>query len=146
MKKKICESCGYLFEIRKKIDGKVRNLQRRKFCLECSPFGAHNTSSDPAVSTLDKEERAKRARLKKIVQWRQRIKKKLVQYKGGRCENCGYDRNCLDAFVFHCPDFNDGEFAISEAYNTGFERVKEEIDKCQLLCVLCHAEIHNDVH
>lgn len=31
------------FRIIWKSRGKVRNLQRRKYCLECSPFGSHNT-------------------------------------------------------------------------------------------------------
>jgi len=25
------------------VDGKARNMQRRKFCVNCSPFGSHNT-------------------------------------------------------------------------------------------------------
>ena len=25
------------------IDGKKRNLKNRKYCLDCSPFGQHNT-------------------------------------------------------------------------------------------------------
>jgi len=39
-----CAKCGNHFPIRAKIDGKVRNLQSRKYCLVCSPFGQHNTS------------------------------------------------------------------------------------------------------
>jgi hypothetical protein len=33
------------------VDGKTRNLQNRKFCLDCSPFGKHNTraSFDPVA-------------------------------------------------------------------------------------------------
>ena len=27
------------------VDGVKKNLQRRKYCLECSPFGHHNTVS-----------------------------------------------------------------------------------------------------
>ena len=146
MKEKVCEECGHQFELKKVIDGKIRNLQRRRFCLECSPFGAHNTSHDPLVSNLSKQERAKRARVKKVVQWRQRTKEKLIQYKGGKCENCGYDKNCPDAFVFHCPDSDGEEFAMSKAYSKSFAKIKEEIDNCQLLCVLCHAEIHDVVY
>lgn len=38
-----CRSCNIDFLNQALIRGKVRNLQRRKFCLDCSPFGAHNT-------------------------------------------------------------------------------------------------------
>lgn len=41
---KTCELCKSQFKTRIKIDGKLRNLQSRKFCLICSPFGYHNTS------------------------------------------------------------------------------------------------------
>ena len=41
----ICANCGSDFPNQIKIDGLVRNLRSRKFCLGCSPFGAHNTRS-----------------------------------------------------------------------------------------------------
>ena len=44
--KKICKNCGKEFETWIEIDGIKRNLKSRKFCLECSPFGKHNTKSN----------------------------------------------------------------------------------------------------
>jgi len=38
-----CERCGSEFPVKVSISGKIRNLQRRKYCIECSPFGGHNT-------------------------------------------------------------------------------------------------------
>lgn len=40
---KLCPKCNA--EIPKKItiDNKIRNLHKRKYCLDCSPFGTHNT-------------------------------------------------------------------------------------------------------
>jgi len=40
---KICGLCGKEFKILHVIEGKVRNLGGRKYCLECSPWGSHNT-------------------------------------------------------------------------------------------------------
>jgi hypothetical protein len=37
----ICEKCGEFFNKHVNINGKVRNLQRRKWCLKCSPFNKH---------------------------------------------------------------------------------------------------------
>lgn len=38
-----CKKCNNLFKTSVKIDNKFRNLKARKYCLECSPFGEHNT-------------------------------------------------------------------------------------------------------
>jgi len=40
---KHCVKCGNEIPRRLKIDGIVKNLQHRKYCLDCSPFGKHNT-------------------------------------------------------------------------------------------------------
>lgn len=45
--------------------------------------------------------------------------------------------------VFHHPDPNQKDFGIAAGGNTrSFEKIKSEIDKCVLLCMICHAEIH----
>ena len=38
-----CVICNDFFPNSIEINGKIRNLQRRKYCLKCSPFGQHNT-------------------------------------------------------------------------------------------------------
>jgi len=39
----ICANCNSVYPNTVKIEGIVRNLSSRKYCLECSPFGEHNT-------------------------------------------------------------------------------------------------------
>lgn len=39
----ICKKCNKTFPNWTKINGKSRNISRRKYCIECSPFGLHNT-------------------------------------------------------------------------------------------------------
>jgi hypothetical protein len=39
----MCVKCGGAFSLTAVIDGKVRNLGKRRYCLICSPFGRHNT-------------------------------------------------------------------------------------------------------
>jgi len=46
MREKNCRKCGCSIQATIKIDGKSRNLCKRKFCLVCSPFGKHNTKKD----------------------------------------------------------------------------------------------------
>ncbi len=38
-----CHKCKEKFPNRLIVDGKERFLNKRKFCLECSPFDRHNT-------------------------------------------------------------------------------------------------------
>ncbi len=38
-----CQKCGDNFKIWETVNGKKRNLKNRQYCLNCSPFGSHNT-------------------------------------------------------------------------------------------------------
>lgn len=72
---------------------------------------------------------------------RQRLKEKLVEYKGGKCEICGYDK-CVAALDFHHTDSSQKDFNISDGVKS-FEKAKKEVDKCILVCANCHREIHH---
>ena len=72
---------------------------------------------------------------------RQRLKKKLVDYKGGKCEICGYDK-CINALDFHHLNPNEKDFGISNYMVLSFDKLKKEVDKCILVCANCHREIH----
>ena len=52
-----CELCSQPFPTKVKMGGKTRNLQNRRYCLNCSPYKAHNTRR----LTVTQEERQKRA-------------------------------------------------------------------------------------
>lgn len=80
----------------------------------------------------------------KVVRYRIRVKKKLIQYKGGKCQRCGYDKDCPPAYDFHHRDPKEKSFQIS-GQSIGFERLKKEADKCDLLCRNCHAEVHDEL-
>jgi hypothetical protein len=65
-----------------------------------------------------------------------------VAYKGGKCEQCGYDR-CLDALEFHHKDPAQKDFSISaKGYTRSWNKVVYELDKCVILCANCHRELH----
>ncbi|MDD4894805.1 MAG: hypothetical protein PHW54_05780 [Candidatus Omnitrophica bacterium] len=73
---------------------------------------------------------------------RKKIRQMAVEYKGERCQQCGYNR-CIDALEFHHTDSSGKDFSISEkGYTRSWSKVKEELDKCMLLCVNCHRELH----
>lgn len=76
---------------------------------------------------------------------KRRTKEKLVEYKGGKCEICGYDK-CIDALEFHHLNPKEKEFNISQSnYSKPFALLKKEVDKCILVCSNCHREIHANI-
>ena len=73
---------------------------------------------------------------------RLRLKKKLVQMRGGKCQICGYNK-CLIALDFHHVDESTKEFGLSQRDLTkSWEKIKAELTKCVLVCANCHREIH----
>jgi hypothetical protein len=81
--------------------------------------------------------------LKKAVSIRRKkIKKMSIEYKGGSCQICNYNK-CIDALEFHHLDPNEKDFGISaKGITRAWKKVKEELDKCILVCSNCHREIH----
>ena len=69
-----------------------------------------------------------------------KIKQKAIEYKGGKCIICGYNK-CATSMVFHHRNPEEKEFAIGHKL-AKWETVKTELDKCDLLCLNCHGEIH----
>ncbi|MDD2689567.1 MAG: hypothetical protein PHT41_05420 [Candidatus Omnitrophica bacterium] len=73
---------------------------------------------------------------------RKKIRQMAVEHKGGRCDVCGYNQ-CIDALEFHHNNSSHKDFSISEkGYTRSWSKVKEELDKCTLLCANCHREVH----
>lgn len=74
-----------------------------------------------------------------------KFKVKCIEYKGGKCEICGYDK-FQGALEFHHRDPTQKDFQLSKARSWTFnERIKNELDKCQILCSNCHKELHNEL-
>ena len=86
--------------------------------------------------------RCKKCRVEAVQRRRDKIKEMAVQYKGNKCCICGYDKY-IGALEFHHLDSSQKDFGISaKGYTRSFEKVKEELDKCILVCSNCHKEIH----
>ena len=71
-----------------------------------------------------------------------RRKLELVKMLGGKCSKCGYDKN-LSALSFHHIADKTYKMETRNISNRSRERVLAEFAKCQLLCLNCHAELHN---
>ena len=69
-------------------------------------------------------------------------KTEAIEYKGGRCMACGYNK-CLSALEFHHRDPKQKDKSITQfSRNKLSKKAKMELDKCDLLCANCHREIH----
>ena len=72
----------------------------------------------------------------------QKLKKQMVDYRGGCCQICGYDKY-IGALEFHHTDPKQKDFNLSSLKRYSFnDIVKSELDKCVLVCANCHREVH----
>lgn len=110
---RICSKCEKEFHV-------IDSGYNRRYCYDCVPK-THKTGAEA----------------------RNRIKTWALEYKGAKCELCGYDK-CSEALEFHHLNPNDKDFSISDrdlVLDWGI--IKKELDKCILVCSNCHREIHS---
>jgi hypothetical protein len=143
---KVCARCWRDFPRRAVVDGVLRNLDSRRFCLECSPFGQHNTSASPYGSVTPAELAELRRKRRNATTYRHqkkervRLRSELLASRGGLCETCGYGR-AASALEFHHRDPSSKEFTLSRV-GASRARVLAEAAKCDLLCANCHRRRH----
>lgn len=82
----------------------------------------------------------------KVIKARRLNKLELIQYKGGKCEQCGYNKPYVSVYHFHHINPEEKDFAISKHSNRNLDSLKKEVDKCQLLCSNCHHELHDTLN
>jgi len=160
-----CKKCSKPFPNHLYQDGKRHFLGNRKYCLDCSPFGEGNNRKLENIFLNSEGERfcicqicnrqysymGKKHcnNLNKCdsccnIQRRISIKKRCVEYKGNKCIRCGYCK-CLRCLEFHHRNPNEKSFTISQQLTTSWERLRIELDKCDLLCANCHGETEEEL-
>lgn len=113
-KTKICPICGNSFTITS------INENTRKYCFTCSPAN-RNRNYAPLQRAM---------------------KTQIIKERGGCCERCGYNKS-IYALCFHHRDPATKLFDLGMHSNAAsWEKFKAEAKKCDVLCLNCHAEIH----
>lgn len=124
---KNCKSCG-----------KIINATRRYCALDCKNSFYKKRKENSLF-------RKKKSNNIAVVSWRNRQKVRAVEYKGGKCEICGYNK-CFRSLQFHHINPKDKLFGIgSSGCTRSWAKVKNELDKCILVCSNCHGEIHDKI-
>lgn len=148
----VCRKCSSFFPSRVKVHDQVRNLCNRRFCLDCSPFGVHNTRpillSSPELSSLEvcriceKPTSHRRRRCGSCNTLVRRIRNKLaaIELLGGKCARCGWKEH-IAGFEFH--HIHGKDFNIGDVANRSWTIIKSELQKCELLCACCHRKVHS---
>lgn len=156
----ICKKCTEPFPNRVMIAGVQRVLNRRKYCLECSPFGGHNTRRLEAALHQNGERTCKRCnrpyggKRRRMcsscynAERRARMSEKVHSIVGYKCWYCGYgDRKRRPLLNFHHVDSEEKALPlnISNIATYKWTRILAEMQKCALLCNRCHGELHAGV-
>lgn len=167
-----CDKCTQHFPNWIIVEGKHRNLCSRRFCLNCSPFGSHNTKDIRTEGTTRNTAPDKRVptclRCKIEINALNSYKKSGKNYLLSYCRDCfnynaherqkktkrlcvEYKGGCcavcgydlyIQALEFHHLESDLKEIEISRSRGRAFGNLKAELDKCILLCCRCHREVH----
>jgi len=154
----ICKKCGASFPNRIEIDGKQHVVCRRKYCLDCSPFGKHNTRQIEKAKAKRGPRKCKicgrdfhgsRSRICSSCyakRRREHIREKIHTIVGDSCWLCGYSKGAAGRSIlsFHHVVPKNKSFDLNVANMTchSWDKVASELDKCVLLCCRCHREYH----
>jgi len=94
----------------------------------------------------DNPEKFKKQRQKQMRQMRLNVKIRAMEYKGGKCEDCGIECSADNRriFEFHHTDPSKKEYNIGRSFGKKWTNIKIELDKCVLLCRTCHMKRHTD--
>ena len=151
--KRPCKSCGTIIPTNIKIDGKWRLIDSRRYCLECVPYktrrGRPPAKSQRTCDTCGREfifirrkgHLLNRCRSCCTTVRRKAMKKRVVEFKGGACIRCGYNKQ-IEVLSFHHRDPSLKSHEVCGAVNRSFAANLAEAEKCDLLCANCHMEVH----
>ncbi len=83
--------------------------------------------------------------IKAVAKRRRKLRTMALEHGGGKCTICGY-KKCTRALTFHHLDPSKKKFGLSaRGITRSWEKTKAELEKCVLLCMNCHMEIHDGV-
>ncbi len=117
-------------------------MNKSKICTKCNQI---KLLSEFYLNSKRPHSYCKLCMTKNTIDRQRKFKKECVEYKGGCCEKCGYSKY-IGALEFHHKDPSKKEFSIAHVKLTTFsDKIRTELDKCELLCANCHREAHIEI-
>jgi hypothetical protein len=132
-----CDHCGKMF-YRRPSDMRTLNFCSQK-CRGEYYTGKFKGKNSP--SWKGGPEKSQIREIKKQREKRAELKRKGIEYFGGKCQNCGYNK-CITSLDFHYPDPFKKDEDFNKKCEKSWEVMKSKIEECLLLCKNCHTELH----
>ena len=110
----------------------LKGITKKPYLCSCG-------ESNPKLFTGKMRSMCKKCHGKDIARRMIEAKEKAIDYKGGKCEHCGYNKY-RGALEFHHKDPTQKDPQGLRKMN--LEKLFAEVDKCVLLCSNCHREEH----
>jgi len=81
--------------------------------------------------------------MRAVNRWRKKTKQRIIEAMGGKCYVCGYNK-CDEVLSLHHLNPSQKTLSLSaiRANPRSWERIVNELKKCIMVCMNCHAEIH----
>lgn len=141
-----CVTCGTVKELTEEhfYVVKSRLTKYDNMCRICRN-AYHTTLRRKAHNTPAQLEQRERNNEREKIKHRL-LKVQAIIYKGSVCTNCGLQYNGKNAMVFdfhHIDPTEKESQALQSSRTKTLEAVKEELDKCTLLCANCHRTVHS---
>lgn len=70
-------------------------------------------------------------------------KNRAIAYLGSKCKDCGYTGHTA-VFDFHHRDPKEKDVVWVQLRSRKWQKITQELDKCDLLCANCHRIRHNE--
>jgi hypothetical protein len=122
----------------------IKEYGQLRFCPKCK----NNCSIDEFYNRRGKKGSSvycKKCTTDQVVERTKKLKQLMVDYKGGCCQVCGYNKY-IGSLDFHHINPEEKDFTIAHIRHYKFDDlIKKELDKCLLVCSNCHREIHGGI-
>jgi uncharacterized C2H2 Zn-finger protein len=115
-----------------------------KLCPTCDQYLEYSTKNFYITGAGKYHHYCKPCGKTRTVERQRDLKRQCIDYKGGKCSVCGYNKY-NGSLTFHHLDPSKKEFGIAEGRCYNFEKLKLELEKCILVCRNCHGEIHGGI-
>lgn len=114
-----------------------------EFCTICEQEKLLSEFTKCLANPSGVKSHCKQCRSIRTKERRIRARKIAIEYLGGSCKECAYNEfECALEFHHINPNTKDATIAKKLSQTINIDNVKAELDKCVLLCAICHRKVH----